>query len=249
MRPRREGDHPSAGPHIVETVVGHNPPCANAPSLCTGWNIDQLVLDSAAGGAPGPSVSPTTAGAPSVPPVQAGTAPTVVQQTSHIDSQSDLVSGARQPFEFVLGQSVDKGWQAVAAPGPLPPPGSTSVDLGTSQLIDGFANGWQVSEADLQRPGRVRLHDSADVDPPKEIWAALAISGATLALCLLLGFLPSRARRWLRAKLPRRLRGPAGPEVVALATEPFDCAHPDLALLGAAQGGAPAWLAARPRGP
>ncbi len=220
--PDAKGITLAAGPHIVQTAVAHNPPCANAPSLCTGWNIDQLVLDSAAGGAPGPSVSPTTAGAPSVPPVQAGTAPTVVQQTSHIDSQSDLVSGARQPFEFVLGQSVDKGWKAVATPGPAAAPGSTSVDLGTSQLIDGFANGWQVSEADLQRLGGSDFTIQLTWTPQKEIWAALAISGATLALCLLLGFLPSRARRWLRAKLPRRLRGPAGPEVVALATEPFD---------------------------
>ncbi len=220
--PDAKGITLAAGPHIVQTALAHNPPCANAPSLCTGWNIDQLVLDSAAGGGPGPAPSPTAAGTPSVPPVQAGVAPTIVQQSSHIDSQTDLVSDAHQPFELVLGQSVNKGWEAVADPGPGASRGSTAVNLGTSQLMDGFANGWQVTAADLQRLGGPGFTIHLTWTPQKEVWAALALSGATLALCLVLGFLPSRPRRWVRAKLPRRLRGPEGPEVVALATESFD---------------------------
>jgi hypothetical protein len=145
-----------------------------------------------------------------------------VQQTSHIDSQNDLVSDAHQPFEFVLGQSVNKGWKAVAVPGPGAAPGSTSVNLGTSQLIDGFANGWQVTAADLQRLGGSDFTIQLTWTPQKEVWAALAVSGAVLLLCLVLGLLPSRPRRWVRAKLPGRLRGPAGPEVAALHSEPFD---------------------------
>src|SRR6185437_1244730 len=35
----------SAGTHVVQTAVEHNPPCASAPSTCTGWNLDQLALD------------------------------------------------------------------------------------------------------------------------------------------------------------------------------------------------------------
>jgi arabinofuranan 3-O-arabinosyltransferase len=220
--PDAKGITLGAGPHIVQTAVAHNPPCANAPSLCTGWNVDQLVLDSAAGGVPGPAPAATTTGPPSVPPVQAGAAPTIVQQTSHIDSQNDLVSDAHQPFEFVLGQSVNKGWKAVAVPGPGAAPGSTSVNLGTSQLIDGFANGWQVTAADLQRLGGSDFTIQLTWTPQKEVWAALAVSGAVLLLCLVLGLLPSRPRRWVRAKLPGRLRGPAGPEVAALHSEPFD---------------------------
>ena len=49
--------------------------------------------------------------------------------------------------------------------------------------------------------------------PQRVVWAALAVSGATLLLCLILGFLPVRSRRAIRRRLPRRLRGPAGPDV------------------------------------
>ena len=67
--------------------------------------------------------------------------------------------------------------------------------------------------------------------PQREIWAALAVSAATLVLCLVLAFLPLRARRWVRAHLPRRLRGPAGPEPPERPAVPFDAAA--LALPGA----------------
>ena len=69
--------------------------------------------------------------------------------SSHIDSHGARVSGAAQPFELVLGQSVNKGWHAVAEPGPGAPAGSHPVDLGTPLLVDGFANGWHVTAADL----------------------------------------------------------------------------------------------------
>ena len=54
---------------------------------------------------------------------------------------------------------------------------------------------------------------------------------ATLLLCLVLGFLPQRPRRWVRRHLPRRLRGPAGPEPPERPAVPFDAAV--LALPGA----------------
>ncbi len=50
------------------------------------------------------------------------------------------------------------------------------------------------------------------------------MSGATLLLCLVLGLLPLRARRWVRAHLPRRLRGPAGPDAPERPAVPFDAA-------------------------
>jgi hypothetical protein len=61
------------------------------------------------------------------------------------------------------------------------------------------------------------------------VWLALAVSAATLLLCLVLGFLPVRSRRWLRARLlPRRLRGPAGPDAPERPSDPFDA--PSLTL-------------------
>ena len=72
---------------------GHNPPCASVPTTCTGWNIDQLVLDSAAGGGAGPAVFPTTAGTPSAGGDAAGPRP---------GRQRDLVAH-RQPRRRRLG--------------------------------------------------------------------------------------------------------------------------------------------------
>ncbi len=182
----------SAGTHIVETAAGHNTTCASEPQTCTGWNLDQLSLDSAAGGVAGSSGSPTSQGTPVLSATLPGAAPTVTQTSSHIDTQTAKVTGANQPFEFVLGESVNKGWKAVAQPAADAPAGSHAVVLGQSQLIDGFANGWQVTQADLRTLGASNFTVTLTWTPQKEVWAALALSAATLALCLLLAFLPTR---------------------------------------------------------
>jgi hypothetical protein len=220
--PDAKGIALGAGPHVVETVAGHNPPCASTPTTCTGWNLDQLVLDSAPGGAPGPAAVPTAEGTPQLPATQPGAVATVAATSSHIDGHGAAVSGASQSFELVLGQSINKGWQARAEPGPGAAAGSHAVDLGPPQLVDGFANGWHVSAAELQELGGPGFTVELTWTPQRVIWAALAVSGATLALCLLLGFLPARARRWVRGKLPRRLRGPAGPDAPVRSAQPAD---------------------------
>ena len=107
----------------------------------------------------------------------------------------------------MLGQSVNKGWQAVAEPGPGAAPGARTVDLGRPQLVDGFANGWQVSAADLHALGGSSFTVELTWTPQREIWAALAVSAATLILCLVIAFLP----------LPR-------PSLGAGRTCPADCA-------------------------
>jgi hypothetical protein len=227
--PDAKGIALAAGTHVVQTALGHSGPCASAPTTCTGWNLDQLVVDSAAGGAAGPVPSPTAAGTPSLPATQSGPPPTVTQTTSHIDNLDARVTGATQPFELVLGQSVNKGWHAVARPVPGAPAGSHSVDLGPPQLVDGFANGWPVTADDLHALGGANFTVALSWEPQQLVWLAIAVSGATLLLCLVLGFLPVRWRRWLRARLlPRRLRGPAGPDAPERPSDPFDA--PSLTL-------------------
>jgi arabinofuranan 3-O-arabinosyltransferase len=227
--PDAKGIALAAGTHVVQTAVGHNGPCASAPTTCTGWNLDQLVADSAAGGGVGPAAAPTAAGTPSLPATQSGPPPTVGQTTSHIDNIDATVTGATQPFELVLGQSVNKGWHAVASPGPGAPAGSHQVDLGQPQLVDGFANGWHVTAEDLHALGGANFTVALSWQPQQLVWLALLVSGATLLLCLVLGFLPVRSRRWLRARLlPRRLRGPAGPDAPERPSDPFDA--PSLTL-------------------
>ena len=239
--PDAKGIALGAGPHVVQTTAGHNPPCASVPTTCTGWNIDQLVLDSAAGGGAGPAAVTTTAGTPQLAATQPGPAPTLSATSSHIDSHGARVSGAAQPFELVLGQSINTGWHAVAEPGRGAPADSHPVDLGTPLLVDGFANGWHVTAADLRAVGGPGFTVELTWAPQNEVWAALALSGLTLLLCLALGLLPVRSRRWVRAHLPRRLRGPAGPDVPERPGSPFDAAT--LALPGA-----PPPEAARQRG-
>ena len=103
-----------------------------------------------------------------------------------------------------------------------------AVNLGPPQLVDGFANGWHVTAAELRALGGSSFTVELTWTPQRLVWAALAVSGATLVLCLLLGLLPIRARRWVRARLPRRLRGPAGPDAPERPDRPFDL--PALAL-------------------
>jgi arabinofuranan 3-O-arabinosyltransferase len=182
----------AAGTHLLQTAVGHTP--------TTGWNVDQLVLDSAAGGGAAPTPTATASGEPDVAATQAGTAPRVTRTATHIDSESAKVTGATAPFELVLGQSVNAGWKAVAQPGPHAPPGSHPVTLGRSQLVDSFANGWPVTRDDLRALGGSSFTVDLTWTPQKEVWIALVLSAATLVLCLVLGFLPARRRSCRRAR-------------------------------------------------
>jgi arabinofuranan 3-O-arabinosyltransferase len=195
--PDARGIFLSAGTHVLQTAVAHTP--------TTGWNIDQLVLDSAAGGGPAPVPTPTASGPPDVGATQAGAAPRVTVSSAHTDSETARVTGASAPFEFVLGQSINAGWQATASPGPHAAAGSHPVDLGSPQLIDSFANGWAVTRPDLKALGGGPFVITLTWTPQRDVWFALGISGLTLLACLVLGFLPEAWREPLRRRL-RRLR-------------------------------------------
>ncbi|MGP8060370.1 MAG: alpha-(1-_3)-arabinofuranosyltransferase family protein, partial [Acidimicrobiales bacterium] len=186
----------AAGPHILQSVPGHD---AANPKASQGWNLDQVVLDSAPGGGPAP-VEPSG----QLPATQPGPAPSVTVTHQGTVTQAMTVTGATAPFELVLGQSVNAGWRAVATPGPGAPAGARPVDLGPSQLVDGFANGWPVSAAQLATLGRDFTVEMTWT-PQSEVWAALAISALAVACCLALAVLP---RRWLAVVGIRRRRRP-----------------------------------------
>jgi len=94
----------------------------------------------------------------------------------------------------------------VASPGPHARAGAHPVDLGAPQLIDSFANGWPVTQADLAAVGGASFVVHLTWTPQRKVWIALALSGATLLLCLVLGFLPERWRSRIRSRW-RRVRG------------------------------------------
>jgi hypothetical protein len=183
----------SAGTHVIESALGH--------TTTTGWNIDQLVLDSAPGGGAGFSASPTSAGVPSLPANQAGAAPDLTVHSVHIDSESASITGATSPFELVLGQSVNAGWEAVATRG------AHSVNLGPSQLVDSFANGWSVTAPELKALGGSAFTVTLTWTPQRKVWLALGASALALLFCLFVILLPERLRRPLRRRIPKLLRG------------------------------------------
>ena len=190
--PDAKGITLGAGPHVVQTAVGHNPPCASTPTTCTGWNIDQLVLDSArrrrsrSGRVPHHGRHAAAAGHPARP----GARPSP-RRPSHIDTHGGRRHAARpSPSSSCSARASTRAGRPWPRPGPGAPPGSHAVDLGQSQLVDGFANGWQVTAADLHALGGSSFTVELTWTPQREVWAALAVSAATLLLCLVLGFLP-----------------------------------------------------------
>jgi len=186
------------GSHIVETALGHTP--------TTGWDVDQLVLDSAPGGGAAPDPGVSSGGSSSVPATQPGPAPTVAVARQTSTSERLTVSEVGSPFELVLGQSLNSGWKAVASPATAGA-ATHSIDLGAPSLVDGFANGWQVTAADLRALGvgpdaAKGFTVSLVWTPQQRVWIALLVSAAALLLCLSLAAFPTsrrllrRSRRW-----------------------------------------------------
>ncbi len=160
------------GSHVVQSANGH----------LTGFNIDRLVLDSAPGGRAGRPASQSGRLAP-LPPQPA---PRLIVQSQSATSAKVVVTGATRPFWLVLGESINKGWQAQVSGGP---------SLGSPTLVDGFANGWLVGPQALGTLGKsgslvLTLHWA----PQSRVWWALVISGGALLACLLIAIWPRRSR-------------------------------------------------------
>ena len=176
----------------------------------TGWDLDRVVLDSAPGGAVLPPLADGSAqpasGTIGTPATSFLPTPTVRVLGSTATSAKLEVQGATRPFWLVLGESLNAGWEATWRGG---------RSLGAPQLIDGYANGWYVSP---QRSSTFVV--TLEFAPQRIVTPAVIASGATLALCLLLGFVPiGPIRRRLRRRGPRsaekQVVEPAGGTVTA----------------------------------
>jgi hypothetical protein len=114
------------------------------------------------------------------------------------------VANATQPFEFVLGQSLNAGWHAVAEPATGASKGSRSVTLGSPELVDAFANGWHISSTDLAALGAAGSRGAFTIDltwsPQHNEDLALAVSVLGVVFCIVIGFVPERLRRFLRIR-------------------------------------------------
>ncbi len=219
----------SAGRHVVESGLATTATGARAERgvlpVVPGWDVDALTLASAPGGGPAGSGAPTA-----VAPTP-GAMPRVAAHESSATTWSLAVTHVSRPFELVLGESLNAGWHAVATPAPGAPAGSRSITLGRPELVDAFANGWHVSRADLRALGGGHFTVSLTWAPQRWVWTGIAVSGASIAGCALLAFVPSRSRR--------RRRGRRG-RPVALLVEPE--LAPALALpVGVASGSVLRW--------
>jgi hypothetical protein len=143
-----------SGEHVLRTAKG----------IDTGIDLDQLVLQSAAGGEAPARITPPGTGRTAGP-------------TVHVDRQgrtdADLTitnSSPGTPFWVVLGQSFNSGWTATA----------DGHSLGAPQLVDGYANGWLVSTP------AATVHVHLNWAPQRRVWIALALSALGVVLCLVL---------------------------------------------------------------
>lgn len=135
----------------------------------TGFDLDRLVLRSAAGGAADDGTGPLSPDADAAAPKVA-----VDHQTR---TTADLtVTGAEAPFWLVLGQSHNLGWTATAE----------GRDLGRPTLVDGYANGWLVPAGS----GKVTVH--LEWRPQRVVRAMLWLSVASILAALVLIFRPRR---------------------------------------------------------
>ncbi|MHB1518329.1 MAG: alpha-(1-_3)-arabinofuranosyltransferase domain-containing protein [Acidimicrobiales bacterium] len=204
----------------------------------TGFNLDQLALDSPA--TTGPSRSSPAADLAgsnmltSAPGAASG-APVVRVIPNGATAMTARVSHATRPFLFVLGQSINRGWSATV-------PGVGS--LGAPTLVDGFANGWKITRADLARAS----HGGAfTVDlrftPQQGVNIALVISGATVLACLLMVIvaLSRRRRRHRRTDGPSAVPAPPAFVSFRVGREGFQRSRPTAIVIATVLAGGSAW--------
>jgi arabinofuranan 3-O-arabinosyltransferase len=147
-----------------------------APGVDTGIDVDELVL-----------VSDGPTGARSQRPMTA--ALSVVAEGP--DRATVQVAGATpgEPIWFVFGQSHTDGWVASI----------DGNDLGPSELVDGYANGWLITPDDAQFTIELRFA------PQGRVTVALAVSAIGVMVCLVLAVVDRRRGPLLPSTPPRAL--------------------------------------------
>jgi arabinofuranan 3-O-arabinosyltransferase len=91
------------------------------------------------------------------------------------------VTGARQPYWVVLGQSLSPGFRATTSAG---------VDLGPPTLVNGFANGWLIDPAEVGADQTITITWA----PQRLVWFGLGASVLGVLACLVLLCWPRRRR-------------------------------------------------------
>jgi arabinofuranan 3-O-arabinosyltransferase len=142
-----------------------------APGALTGFDLDRLVLRSAAGGGADTATGP-------VAPADPAARPKLTITAEGRTSFDATVARADEPFWLVLGQSHNLGWKATV----------DGHDLGAPTLVDGYANGWMI-------PAGTTLDIHVEWTPQRMVWAAIWASVVFVLGAVVLVAWPSLARR------------------------------------------------------
>jgi arabinofuranan 3-O-arabinosyltransferase len=183
--------HPCNSNQLTLPAGTHEIAAGESPNSPSGVDVEHLVLASAAGG--------EAARAASIAPSSGGPGPAVRVVDQSRTSMTLQVDPASEPYWLVLGQSLNRGWEANA----------DGHDLGAPTLVDGFANGWLVRPTATGEPTTITLHWA----PQRSLNIAFLVSiGAVLAcIVLAVGGLACRRGRRRRSEAnvavaPPRLR-------------------------------------------
>lgn len=200
----------------------------SAPGIATGVDIDRVVLRSAAGGAADlhpdatiqhlvdPTASEST-GSPSATVTRSG--PDVVKV--RINSATE-----GRAFWLSFGQGWNRGWSATA----------DGQALGAPQLVDGFANGWQITPQRTEVEVTLRFTPQGRVN--LALWASLLVALTCLAVATGGSLLARRrTQRDLDSSRPTPTQPWTGPTLLtsagAVGSEPTPLPRlPALALAG-----------------
>jgi len=168
-----------AGAHVLTTALGKD----------VGLSVDRLVL---ASGAAAATVAVADGHVRVAPSGAASTAPTPAVSVVH-NGATNLrvhVTGAQNKFWLVLGESQSPGWHAHVVHG---------GDLGSSQLVDGYANGWLVSP-----PASGSFDVVFEWTPQRQVWGAIWLSLLGALICLaIIGVTWRRRAVMVTAATPR----------------------------------------------
>jgi arabinofuranan 3-O-arabinosyltransferase len=159
-----------------------------APGKATGIDVDRLLLHSFGGA----GFAMANSSRPNV---------VTVTGTSRTSFDASVQATKGEAFWLVLGQSHNAGWKATAG----------GRDLGPSELVDGYANGWLVHPT---ATGHLDVH--LEWTPQRQVRIGLAISAVATLACLVLAL----RRRSLLSSLPHvadnsAMEAPGAPTVVA----------------------------------
>lgn len=170
----------TAGDHELRSAIG----------VRRGIDIDQLVLESAG--------SPTTVRSAATGSSRHSINAVARVTSARPDRMTVKLTGLQpgKPVWFVLGQSQSNGWKATA---------TGAGDLGPSELVDGFANGWLIT------PTESSATVTLEFTPQKRVTAALFLSAIGVAVCLVLIIpRPDATRRVPVGALPGLVHGLEG---------------------------------------